>query len=82
MTAQILLWYYVMALVLLLSLVRNSLQMTVSGISLCPTHNCVKKNTVFTLAFNIRLFNFPLSTCCSCVMPHCGRFWLYVGGFK
>jgi hypothetical protein len=37
---------------------------TVSNTLLSPDIYCVKQNTVSTLAFNIHLFNFSLSTCC------------------
>jgi len=35
---------------------------------LCPAVYYVKQNTVSTLAFNILLFKFSLSTCCSRIM--------------
>ena len=62
---------------LTLELVKQdkSLKYNGSSILLCPTLYCVQaiycinKNTVSTLAFNIHLFNFPLST-------SCGRFML------
>jgi hypothetical protein len=41
---------------------------TVSNTLLRPVICCVKQNTVFTLAFNIHLFNFPLSACCSLII--------------
>ena len=47
-----------------------------SSILLCQKHYCVqqvtvKENIVSTLAFNIHLFNFPMSTCCSHHASHC-----------
>ena len=45
-------------------------QITVTNILLCPAVYCVKLNTVSTLVFNIHLFNFHLSTCCSRIMIH------------
>ena len=42
----------------------------VTNILLCPAVYCVKLNTVSTLVFNIHLFNFHLSTCCSRIMIH------------
>ena len=45
-------------------------QITVANILLCPAVYCVKLNTVSTLVFNIHLFNFHLSTCCSRIMIH------------
>ena len=42
--------------------------MTVSNTLLCPAIDCVQQNMVSTLAFNIHLFNFPLSTCFGCIM--------------
>jgi hypothetical protein len=37
---------------------------------LWPTYYCVQQFTVSTLVFNIHLFNFHLSTCCSRIMIH------------
>jgi hypothetical protein len=45
-----------------------------ASILLCPTHYCVQLFTVSgkipVHTFNIHLFNFPLSACCSCIMLH------------
>ena len=37
---------------------------------LCPAVYCVKQNSVFTLAFNIHLFKFPLLKSCGRILLH------------
>ena len=43
---------------------------TVSNTLLCPAILLCQAKSLSTLTFNIHLFNFPLSACCSCIMLH------------
>jgi hypothetical protein len=49
----------------MLEMIKWIQQITVSNILLHPENYCVKQKTVSTLTFNIHLFNFLLSMCCT-----------------